>query len=259
MDQVVHNVETLVGQRVFGIALGYEDVLDHDELRHDPVLGAVLGRLEAGRRDCTLLAGGRGRAARRLGLRPRAADGLVRGQRCRLCLRLGALAGGGEAARLFTEVRYRTLKTWSRPRRVVGKAEWLLGGANPRFIVTSLSPAVIDRRILYEQFYRARGEIENRIKECQLDLFADRTSTAAMRVNQLRLWFASMAHVLPSVLRRIALAGTRPARATCGSIRIKLLKIGAQVRRSARRIRIAMATACPHADTFAHAHQRLCN
>ena len=99
--------------------------------------------------------------------------------------------------------------------------------------------------------------MENRIKECQLDLFADRTSTATMRANQLRLWFASMAYVLLSALRRIALAGTRLARATCGSIRLKLLKIGAQVRRSARRIRIAMASACPHADIFAQAHRRL--
>ena len=121
-----------------------------------------------------------------------------------------------------------------------------------------MSPALIDRRALYEGLYCARGEMENRIKECQLDLFADRTSATAMRANQLRLWFASMAYVLLSALRRIALAGTRLARATCGSIRLKLLKIGAQVRLSARRIRIAMASACPHAETFAHAHARLC-
>ncbi len=163
----------------------------------------------------------------------------------------------GQPARLFTEFRYRTLKTWSRRRRVVGKAEWLPGRANPRVVVTSLSPAVIDRRNLYETLYCARGEMENRTKECQLDRFADRTSATAMRANQLRLWVASMASVLLAALRRIALAGTRLARATCGSIRLKLLKIGAQVRRSARRIRIAMASACPHADTFAQAHARL--
>ena len=102
----------------------------------------------------------------------------------------------GQPERLFTEFRYRTLKTWSRRRRVVGKAEWLPGRANPRFVVTSLSPAAIDRRDLYEKVYCARGEMENRIKECQLDLFADRTSATAMSANQLRLWFASMAWAL---------------------------------------------------------------
>ena len=131
----------------------------------------------------------------------------------------------GEPARLFTEFRYSTLKTWSRPRRVVGKAEWLPRGANPRFIVTSLSPAVIDRRVLYEQLYCARGEMENRIKEVN-----STSSPTGMRANQLRLWLASMAYVLLSALRRIALPGTRLAKATCGSIRLKLLKIGAQVR-----------------------------
>ena len=100
--------------------------------------------------------------------------------------------------------------------------------------------------------------MENRIKECQLDLFADRTSAATMKANQLRLWFASMAYVLLSALRRIALAHTRLATATCGSIRLKLLKIGAQVRINVRRIRIAMASACPYAQEFALAHARLC-
>ena len=100
--------------------------------------------------------------------------------------------------------------------------------------------------------------MENRIKECQLDLFADRTSAQTMRANQLRLWFAAMAYLLLAALRRIALPGTRLARATCGSIRLKLLKIGAQVRLSTRRIRIAMASGCPHAPEFTQAHARLC-
>ena len=165
----------------------------------------------------------------------------------------------GQPARLFTEFRYRTRKTWSRRRRVVGKAEWIAGrGANPRFVITSLSTAAIDRRDLYEQLYCARGDMENRIKECQLDLFADRTSAQTMRANQLRLWFAAMAYLLLAALRRIALPGTRLARATCGSIRLKLLKIGAQVRLSTRRIRIAMASGAPHADAFTQAHARLC-
>jgi hypothetical protein len=131
-------------------------------------------------------------------------------------------------------------------------------GANPRFVVTSLASTEIAARALYERVYCARGDMENRIKECQLDLFADRTSAATMRANQLRLWFASMAYVLMAALRRLALAHTRLERATCGTIRLRLLKIGAQVTRSVRRIRIAMASACPCADVFAVAHTRLC-
>ena len=359
--RVVHDVATLVGQRVFGIALGYEDLLDHDELRHDPVLGAVLRRLEARRRDCAPLAGkstlnrlehapvgihryrrlghdagaiealfvdlfldAHADAPERLVLDLDATDDPLHGRQegrffhgyydcyCYLPLyifcgdhllaaklrraNIDASAGAveeverivgqirarwpaveivlradsgfareplmawcednavdyvfglarnrrltarlqpaldraearwqesGQPARLFTEFRYRTLKTWSRLRRVVGKAEWLPAGGNPRFVVTSLNPAAIDRRDLYEKVYCARGEMENRIEECQLDLFADRTSATDMRANQLRLWFASMAYVLLSALRRIALAGTRLAKATCGSIRLKLLK-----------------------------------
>ena len=165
----------------------------------------------------------------------------------------------GQTARRFADFPWTTRKSWSRERRVVAKAEWIAGrGANPRFVVTSLSAAAIDRRDLHEQLYCARGDMENRIKECQLDLFADRTSAQTMRANQLRLWFAAMAYLLLAALRHIALAGTRLARATCGSIRLKLLKIGAQVRLSTRRIRIAMASGAPHAPEFARAHARLC-
>jgi hypothetical protein len=110
---------------------------------------------------------------------------------------------------------------------VIGKAEWTQGTANPRFIVTSLAAQAIDGRRLYETIYCARGEMENRIKECQLDLFADRTSAATMRANQLRLWFAAFAYVLLCSLRRIGLAFTPFAQATCGTIRLRLLKIGA--------------------------------
>jgi hypothetical protein len=143
---------------------------------------------------------------------------------------------------------------------VVGKAEWMPGredGANPRFVVTSLKRDEIKTRRLYERLYCARGEMENRIKECQLDLFADRTSSRTMRANQLRLWFASMAYVLICALRRIALAHTRFARATCGTIRLKLLKLAALVRISVRRIRFAMPSALPHKQEFAVAHARL--
>src|SRR5664279_2347205 len=126
----------------------------------------------------------------------------------------------------------------------------LAGRANPRFVVTSLPADQHRARALYEKLYCARGEMENRIKECQLDLFADRTSTGTMRANQLRLWLSSMAYVLISALRRIALATTRFADATCGTIRLKLFKIGAQVRISVRRIKFSMASAFPYTDVF---------
>ena len=397
--RVVHEARTLVGQRVFGIALGYEDLIDHDELRHDPVLGTVLGKLAAARPGYAPLAGKSrlnrlehapegGHRYRRIGHDPAAIEGLfvdlflaahakaperivldldatddpIHGHQegrffhgyydchCYLPLyvfcgdhllaaklrrsnidasagaleeverivarirarwpqveillradagfarealmawcdanRVGYVFGlqrnkrlverihgelaqakteaqaSGQAARRFADFRWTTLKSWSRERRVVAKAEWMAGrgekGANPRFVVTSLSARAFEARRLYEQLYCARGDMENRIKECQLDLVADRTSAASMKANQLRLWYASMAYVLLAALRRIALAGSRLAKATCGSIRLKLLKIGAQLRISARRIRTAMASACPHADVFVLAHARLC-
>ena len=141
----------------------------------------------------------------------------------------------------------------------MGKAEVTGGEANPRFVVTSLKSTEVGGRYLYEKVYCARGEMENRIKECQLDLFADRTSAATMRANQLRLWLASMAYVLLCAVRRIGLAHTQFAQATCGTIRLKLLKIGAQVRVSVRRIKVAMASACPYHNEFALAYARLRN
>jgi hypothetical protein len=124
-------------------------------------------------------------------------------------------------------------------------------------VVTSLKPDRWPARALYEELYCARGDMENRIKECQLVLYADRTSAATMRANQLRLWFASFAYVLLCALRRIGLAHSRLAVATCGTIRLKLLKIGAQVRVSVRRVKIAMASACPYAPEFALAYIRI--
>jgi hypothetical protein len=398
-QRVVHEVATLVGQRVFGIALGYEDLIDHDELRRDPVLGAVLGRLEARRPGLAPLAGkstlnrlehapaGTHRY-RRIGHDPAAIEDLfvdlfleahdkpparitldldatddpVHGHQegrffhgyydsycylplyifcgdhllaaklrranidasagaveeiARIVARIRAawprvqillradsgfareeimswseangvdyvfglarnarlvdhiyvdLAWAEEAAlrsgrpeRRFADFRWSTRNSWSRRRRVVAKAEWMPGrgeaGANPRFVVTSLKARAFDARMLYEKVYCARGDMENRIKECQLDLFADRTSAATLRANQLRLWFASMAYVLLSALRRRALAHTELARATCGTIRDRLLKIGALVTVSVRRVRVAMASACPHAAVFRLAHRRLC-
>lgn len=397
-DRVVHDVRTMVGQRVFGLALGYEDLNDHDDLRRDPVLGTVLGRLEARRSGCAPLAGkstlnrlersrpepGRyhkighdpaaiedvfvdlfldahAKAPGRIILDLDATDDPIHGRQegrffhgyydayCYLplyvfcgdhllaaklrCSNIDASAGAedemarivgrirarwprvrillradsgfareslmtwceanrvdyvfglarnarlvahigaemawaedetlhtGRPARRFADFRWTTLDSWSRRRRVVAKAEWMPGrgdaGANPRFIVTSLKPAEVAARTLYERVYCARGDMENRIKECQLDLFADRTSATTLRANQLRLWFASMAYVLLAALRRLALKHTRLATATCGTLRLKLLKIGALVRVSVRRIRIAMASACPHAAEFALAHARL--
>ncbi len=393
-ELVEHQVSTMVLQRVVGIALGYEDLNDHDDLRHDPVLSVLAGKLAAKRSDCAPLAGkstlnrlelsrpeatryhkishdpaaiealfvdrfleshakapgqiildldatddplhgrqeGRffhgyydcycylplyvfcGRHLLAAKLRRSNIDGsagaveevariiarirrrwpktrillrgdsgfarealmawceanrvdflfgLARNARLEETVKSELIAASidairsGRPARRFKDFRYATLDSWSRERRVIGKAEVTGDKANPRFIVSSLTPAEIDGRRLYEKIYCARGEMENRIKECQLDLFADRTSAATMRANQLRLWFASMAYVLLCALRRIGLAHTQFADATCGTIRLKLLKLGALVRISVRRIKVAMASACPWQDEFALAHLRL--
>lgn len=393
-QRVVHALSTLIGQRIVAIALGYEDVNDHDNLRRDPVLALLSDRLAPRRKACAPLAGKS--TINRLEHAPRApadryrkiavdgsaiedlfvelfldahekapeeivldldatddplhgtqegrffhgyydgwcylplyvfcgrhllaaklrranidaAAGAVeevtrltgrirrRWPKVRICLRadsgfareplmawceangvdylfglarnrrlLAAIdaeleearaehAQTGKPARRFRDFTYATRDSWSCARRVIGKAEHLDKGANPRFVVTSLD-GTVDARTVYEQLYCARGEMENRIKECQLDLFADRTSTATMAANQLRLWFSSFAYVLLTGLRRIALAGTDLAHATCGSIRLKLLKIGARVTVSVRRIKIAMASACPQQAAFALAHARL--
>ena len=377
----------MVAQRVFGIALGYEDIVDHDQLRHDPVLATLAGKLRSKRKDCAALAGkstlnrlehaprgpsryhkighdgaaieglfvelfleahrtaprqivldldatddplhghqeGRffhgfydcycylplyvfcgnhllaaklrrsnidasagaveevARIAAKIRARwPRVAIvlradsgfardalmgwcevnrvdfvfGLARNKRLvgRIAEDLAAAAAEslacGDPVRRFADFAWRTLDSWSRDRRVVAKAEHLPKGPNPRFVVTSLSADAIDARVLYEDVYCARGQVENRIKEQQLDLFADRTSAATMRANQLRLWFASFAYVLLDALRRIGLRHTQFAAATCGTIRLKLLKIGAQVRTSVRRIKVAMASACPYQTEY---------
>jgi hypothetical protein len=384
---IEHEVVTLVGQRVFAIGLGYEDLNDHDQLRHDPMMAVLAGKLEARREDCAPVAGkstlnrlerskleptryhkishnpiaikrllvdlfleahkrapneiildldatddpvhgnqeGRffhgyydcycylplyifcGRhllAAKLRRASVDAADGAVeevarivgqilsRWPKVRIVLRADSgfardelmawcEANGvhfvfglakndrliaeikdelatvekksrrtGKPARRFKQFKWTTRTSWSRERRVVAKAEWTQGEANPRFIVTSLTRAECKARYLYEKVYCARGDMENRIKECQLDLYADRTSTATMGANQLRLWFYSMAYVLLCALRRIGLDKTNLAKATCGTIRLELLKIGALVTISVRRIKIAMASGCPAAATW---------
>ncbi len=163
----------------------------------------------------------------------------------------------GAAAREFTSFYYQTLDSWDCPRRVIGKAECLPGKANPRFIVTNLPRGYATPTELYEQGYCARGDMENRIKEQQMDLFADRTSANTMRANQLRLWFSSLAYVLLSHLRTMALKGTTMAQASCGTIRTKLFKIAAQVKISVRRVVVHLPTAYPFRDLFMRACRNL--
>ena len=394
-ELIEHEVATLVGQRVFGMALGYEDLIDHDELRHDPMMAVLAGKLTARREDCAPVAGkstlnrlelsvlqptryhkishnpvaikallvdlfldAHQRAPRQIVLDLDATDDPLHGEQegrffhgyydcyCYLPLYIfcgrdllaaklrpanidGSAGAVEEVVRIVAQIRQRwrnvrillrgdsgfareelmawceandvdyvfglaqnvrlnakiasdlaraeaksrrsgepercfkdfiwttTSGSWSRQRRVVAKAEWTRDEANPRFIVTSLKRNECKGKYLYENIYCARGDMENRIKECQMDMFADRTSTATMRANQLRLWFASMAYVLMCALRRIALHHTEFAKATCGTIRLKLLKIGAVVTVSVRRIKIAMASACPSKHIWAVAAERL--
>ena len=163
----------------------------------------------------------------------------------------------GQPARQFKDFVYRTRKSWSRERRVVGKAEHLAKGSNPRFIVTSLAAERFAARALYEDCYCARGEMENRIKEQQLCLFADRTSCQTMRANQLRLWLSSAAYVLLQVMRQKGLQGTVLEKARCDTIRLKLLKIGAIVRVSVRRVWFSLAQSCPYQQVFAQVFENL--
>ena len=162
-----------------------------------------------------------------------------------------------QPARAFAELRYQTLETWSRERRVVAKAEHLAKGSNPRFVVTSLAIEERAAQPLYERDYCGRGEMENRIKEQQLHLFADRTSAHTMRANQIRLFCSSIAYVLLEALRRLGLAGTELAEAQCQTIRLKLLKIGALVRVTARKVWVKMSSGYPYAEVFRRVHAEL--
>ena len=162
-----------------------------------------------------------------------------------------------QPARVFTEFAYQTRKSWKRERRVVAKAEHLEKGANPRFVVTSLSAGQFSTQALYEELYCARGEMENRIKEQQLALFADRTSTELMRSNQLRLYFSTFAYQLMQGLRRLGLKGTEMAQAQCQTIRLKLLKIGAQIRVTVRRVVLALASGYPLQEMFGRIYRNL--
>jgi hypothetical protein len=163
----------------------------------------------------------------------------------------------GQPSRVFKDFIYRTRKSWCRERRVVGKAEHLAKGSNPRFIVSSLSGEEVNARALYEDVYCARGEMENRIKEQQMCLFADRTSCATMRANQLRLWLSSVAYTLLAALRQVGLQGTEMATARCDTIRLKLLKLGALVRTTVRRVWLSLSESWPYQRVFAEVHANL--
>lgn len=161
------------------------------------------------------------------------------------------------AVRTFKDFRYRTLDSWSCERRVIGKAEYLIDKANPRFVVTSLPESAVDGQTLYEDRFCGRGDMENRIKEQKTFLFADRTSAATMRANQLRLWFSSVAYLLMSALRRIGLKDTELSKAQCDTIRLKLFKIGARIRITARKMWISLSSSYPFAELFARVHANL--
>jgi hypothetical protein len=159
--------------------------------------------------------------------------------------------------RSYKELEYRTLDSWSRTRRVVGKAEHLVDKPNARFVVTSLPIEEVAAQPLYENDYCGRGDMENRIKEQKTFLFSDRTSAATMRANQLRLWFSSVAYLMMSALRRLGLKDTDLAKAQCDTIRLKLFKIGARITVTARKIWISLSSSYPLADLFARVCRNL--
>jgi hypothetical protein len=157
------------------------------------------------------------------------------------------------------EFSYQTRDSWSRARRVVAKAEYLAKGENPRFTTTSIAAEELVAAVLYEQHYCARGDMENRIKEQQLYMFARRTSCATMRANQLRLWFSAIAYTLLAALRRLGLKDTELVHAQCDTIRLKLLKIGALVRVTVRKVWISLSESFPYRDLFVRVYRNLVN
>ena len=165
----------------------------------------------------------------------------------------------GRASRVYDDFFYKTRKSWSRSRRVISKAEYLKKGANPRFVVTSISKDEVDADLLYEKLYCARGDMENRIKEQQLYLFSDRTSTSQIRSNQIRLYFSSIAYLLVSSLRRLGLKGTPMAKAQCHTIRLKLLKIGAQLNITVRKVWVSLSEGYPYQKIFMKVYRNLVN
>lgn len=186
--------------------------------------------------------------------------GALADARARRCL------SGGASVRVFAEFEYQTQKSWSRARRVVGKAEVMAAGDNPRFVVSNLPvegfkgeedrERFVPQR-LYEELYCARGDMENQLKQQVLDLRADRLSTHHLASNQLRLWLATFGYLLLERVRTLGLAGTELGRATVGSVRLKLLKVAAQVRVSVRRVYVQLSSAYPWQELFRLCHRRL--
>jgi hypothetical protein len=162
-----------------------------------------------------------------------------------------------KAARVYKDFRYETRESWTKERRLVAKAEYLDKGTNPRFIVTSIEKEQMDARTLYEGLYCGRGDMENRIKEQQLWLFADRTSSGKMRANQLRVYFSSVAYMLMQALRRLGLKGTQMATAQCNTIRLKLLKVGAQIKITVRKVWVSLAGGYPYVELFHQVYRNL--
>jgi hypothetical protein len=274
-----HSVEELLRQRIFGLALGYEDITDHDDLRYDPLLATVVGKSDptgetrirerdkgkplAGKSTLNRLelatpANAQDDRYKKIVYNADAIDRFFEEIIDEILEAYDEFQRTQQPARFFRSFLYRTLDSWSRSRRVVGKAEYLAKGDNPRFIVTSFGEEY-DGQWLYEKFYCARGEMENRIKEQQLSLFADRTSSHTMRANQLRLWFASVAYLFFELLRHEGLAQTNMKTAQCETLRLKLLKIGAFVRITTRRVVVSLASGYPYERYFAMAYHNLKN
>src|SRR5437763_269897 len=279
-DRIEHSVEELVAQRIYALALGYEDLNDHEQLRADPLLAVLAGKRDPEGKD-RKQERDRGKALAGKSTLNRweltRADagfcrddliswceahqvhyvfGLARNQRLRKRIDAEMAQARAlheqtqQAVRVFTEFVYQTHDSWSRARRVVAKAEHLSKGENPRFVVTSLDAAYLPAQPLYEQLYCGRGEMENRIKE-QFSLFSDRTSTAYLRSNQLRLYLSSIAYLLLKAFRRWGLNGTAMATAQCQTIRLKLLKMGALVRVTVRKVWVSFSSGYPDQALFA--------
>ena len=264
---VLHPVQEMVAQRVYALALGYEDLSDHDQLREDPLLAVLSGKARvgedplAGKSTLNRLELGDEKPSRYKKIHYR--HGFARNPRLRRTIEPQMQQAAqihqetGKPARVFTEFSYETTTgSWSRPRRVVAKAEQLDGKENPRFVVTNLSAEDWPAQGLYEELYCARGEMENRIKE-QLPLFAYRVSAETMSANQLRLYLAAMAYVLMHGLRRLGPKGTELERAQATTIRLRLLKIGAQIRITVRKVWLSMSSGFPLQRLFGQAYQNL--
>ncbi len=263
-DLIEHDLLTLMRQRVYGLAAGYEDLNDHDFLRVDPLLAAACGQDDVfGEQRRREEDRGKGLAGKSTFNRVELGAGLQSDDRYKRIQ-----ADLEQIEDFFIEEFVRSVKkrsplvildidTSCAPRRVVCKAECTLEGENPRFVITNLPAKGYPMQELYEQTYCARGDMENRIKEQFLDLKAGRISTHYVRSNQLRMAFSAVAYLLMHHLRSRALKGTEMETATCGTIRQKLLKVGAVVKLSCRRLLVSLSAAYPFQDLWKLAASRI--